>query len=641
MFITYKDIVNQFVQATDAHLYVASFAHGSLDFLDASSQNIEYPYVYLRPMSSPGYDQETRLRQLSFELYCLDVPKLSNESPIDVMSRMETLIYDVGSWFTWGPASDNQSIGYDIEITNIIPTLEAFNNRAYGWVGNINIQTVGTYDYCDYPRITPSATPTGTPTATPTATPTPTPVTPTPTVTQPGFTPTPTPTASPTATPTATPTGTPTATPTATPTPTTLLTYYDVRKCDAPLQTLIVRNFGDLIATGSAISITGQFGDCWEIMSISTGSSANDIDGIYTDCNECLNENTPTPTATPTATPATPTPTATGTPTPTPTATFDGFNHIYEITLNETSTGWTGDPPPCSNDYDRGTNKTVYILATSTDYSIGDDPIYVLESTGGNILANQPIYTDSSLTTLFTSPVMGADHGTNWDYSGSDSYPIGAGTVALETTNGQGTGPQEFIITTLCTGSITPTPTPSPTGTPTPTPTVTPPGFTNTPTPTPTQPTPTPTATPPTPTPTATGTPTPTPTPEPDASTYTLLLDVSDSYVNDGSCEYYNNNYPFASASFDTEVFIQANTNDPVSQSFVDHPDVINTMDFYVNSELTTKLTLPVSYNLSTIYFSYTTGSGVYQGVVEIESDGASVEARDVVGSPKFCVTPA
>ena len=236
---------------------------------------------------------------------------------------------------------------------------------------------------------------------------------------------------------------------------------------------------------------------------------------------------------------------------------------------------------------------------------------------------------------------MGIDHGTNWDYSGSDSYPIGAGTVELQTTNGQASGPQEFIATTICTGSITPTPTPSPTGTPTPTPTVTPPGFTETPTPTPTAPTPTPTATPVTPTPTATGTPTPTPTPEPDASTYTLMLDVSDNYSNGGSCDFYNTNYPFASASFDTEVFIQANTNDPVSQSFVDHPDVINTMDFYVNSELTTKLTLPVTYNISTIYFSYTTGSGVYQGVVEIGSDGARVEARDVSDSPRFCVTPA
>ena len=195
-FISYNSIVNQFQQATNAHLYVSTFAHGSLDYLDASSQNIAYPYVFLRPMSSPGYSEDTRLRILTFELYCLDVPTLANQDPIEIMSRMETLIYDIGSWFTWGPPTDNQSLGYDITINNIVPALEAFNDRAYGWVGSIQIETVGTYNYCDYPRITPTPTATGTPTATPTVTPTPTAATPTPTVTAtPTFTPTATPTA--------------------------------------------------------------------------------------------------------------------------------------------------------------------------------------------------------------------------------------------------------------------------------------------------------------------------------------------------------------------------------------------------------------------------------------------------------------
>ena len=151
-FITYKTIVNDFKAACDAHLYVASFAHGSIDFLDASSQNIAYPYVFLRPLQSAGYSEDTRLRTLSFELYVLDIPKLSTQSPVDIMSITEQVLYDIGSYFNYGPPSDNQSLGYDYTMTNIVPALEAFQDRCYGWVGNISIQTAGTYNYCDYPQ---------------------------------------------------------------------------------------------------------------------------------------------------------------------------------------------------------------------------------------------------------------------------------------------------------------------------------------------------------------------------------------------------------------------------------------------------------------------------------------------------------
>ena len=147
MFITYKDIVNQFQQAADAHLFVSSFAHGTLDYLDSSSQNIAYPYVFLRPMASPGYSQDTRLRQLSFELYCLDIPKLSNESPVDIMSRMEQVLYDIGSYFNRGDYQ--QTIQF--QLTNIVPVAEAFNDRAYGWMGNTNILEQGYWNYCNFP----------------------------------------------------------------------------------------------------------------------------------------------------------------------------------------------------------------------------------------------------------------------------------------------------------------------------------------------------------------------------------------------------------------------------------------------------------------------------------------------------------
>ena len=150
-FVSYKQVVDNFEAACNAHDYVASFAHGSIDYLDASSQNIKYPYVFLRPLQSPGYSQDTRIIERSFELYGLDVPKLSTESPVDIMSRMEMTLLDITGYFIWGPPSNDQSTGYDIIVTNQIPTLEAFNDRAYGWVLNINVQTQGTYNYCDYP----------------------------------------------------------------------------------------------------------------------------------------------------------------------------------------------------------------------------------------------------------------------------------------------------------------------------------------------------------------------------------------------------------------------------------------------------------------------------------------------------------
>lgn len=573
MFITYKDIVNQFQQAADAHLYVASFAHGSLDYLDASSQNIEYPYVFLRPMTSPGYDQDTRLRELTFELYCLDVPKLSNESPVDVMSRMEGLIYDIGSWFTWGPASDNQSLGYDIVITNIIPTLEAFNDRAYGWVGNINIQTVGTYDYCDYPRITPTPTATGTPTPTPTA------VTPTPTVTPPGFTPTPT------VTPTATPTATPTQTPAATPTPTAdPFTYYDVRKCDDNSQLLIVRNSGSALVSGSALSINGQFGDCWGVVGVSTGSSSNDIDFIYTDCTECLAQNTPTPTPIPTQTP---TATPTQPPFPTPPGSGSGFQHTYELKIVQRSTGWAGSPPPCSNDYediDPGSGRqidTVYVRAdiafrgTPYDgrYTSDSDPLYVLEDSNGGVLLAENgasrLYDDEALTTLWEGTYFDqpTDYGTNWTYSGSIGWPnTGSGTVEIEIVNTDDNG--EFKTITICAAdAITPTPTPTPTQTPTatptatptptavtPTPTSTPPGFTNTPTPTPTV---TPIGFTPTPTVTPTGTPTPTPTATFIPDTYECSNEAFFKRVATGTCDWAEYNIYVGSATGSIEIYMR------------------------------------------------------------------------------------
>tara|TARA_R110000803_G_scaffold94157_1_gene161694 strand:+ start:700 stop:1158 length:459 start_codon:yes stop_codon:yes gene_type:complete len=148
-----ENIVQTFRDTADAHLYVNSFAFGSIDYLDSSSQNIKYPYVFLRPLQSPGYSQTTRLRVLSFELYALDVPKLSNESPEAVMSKMEQVLYDFGGYMNWGPPSDNQSDGVSYDIQSITPTLEAFMDRTYGFVATIQYTESGIYDFCNFPKI--------------------------------------------------------------------------------------------------------------------------------------------------------------------------------------------------------------------------------------------------------------------------------------------------------------------------------------------------------------------------------------------------------------------------------------------------------------------------------------------------------
>tara|TARA_R110000803_G_scaffold56193_3_gene113382 strand:+ start:5264 stop:7567 length:2304 start_codon:yes stop_codon:yes gene_type:complete len=211
--IPYLDIINQFEAACSASVSVATFDTGTIDFLDANAVNKNYPYIYLRPISSAGVVD--KVRNLTFELYSLDVPKLSDQSPVKVLSTTEQRIYELISWFNFGPP-DLQQV-YEITINDLSPVNEAFQDRVFGWVATIEVATPWQWNYCDYPRSDwPTATPP--PTASPTPIPTST-ATPTPTG------PTPTPSTSPTATPivptsTATPVPFPTPPPSPTPSPT-------------------------------------------------------------------------------------------------------------------------------------------------------------------------------------------------------------------------------------------------------------------------------------------------------------------------------------------------------------------------------------------------------------------------------------
>jgi len=144
---TYQQIIGFFEQAADEHLAINSFGTGPLSFLDAKSQNIIYPYLFIRPMTSPGLTGN--IRTLNFEVYSLDVPKLSDQNALDVMSNTELWLYDIGSWFNVGTIQQN--IEYD--MLNITPVNEAFNDRVYGWAASVNILVPYVYNYCNFPDL--------------------------------------------------------------------------------------------------------------------------------------------------------------------------------------------------------------------------------------------------------------------------------------------------------------------------------------------------------------------------------------------------------------------------------------------------------------------------------------------------------
>lgn len=147
MIVTYKQIVDTFTDACNEHLAIKSFAEGSISYLDAHSQNIVYPFMFLRPLSSPGL--VGNVRTLNFELYSLDVPKLSNESPVDLKSRTELMLYDVLSYLRYGPTNQYTM---DFNLSSITPVDEGFQDRAYGWVGGVSVTSEGVYNYCNYPK---------------------------------------------------------------------------------------------------------------------------------------------------------------------------------------------------------------------------------------------------------------------------------------------------------------------------------------------------------------------------------------------------------------------------------------------------------------------------------------------------------
>ena len=54
------------------------------------------------------------------------------------------------AWFNFGPASRQQY--YEVVLNNAAPVNEAFQDRMFGWVANVNITTPFNLNYCNYPE---------------------------------------------------------------------------------------------------------------------------------------------------------------------------------------------------------------------------------------------------------------------------------------------------------------------------------------------------------------------------------------------------------------------------------------------------------------------------------------------------------
>ena len=145
--VRYEEIVDLVESRCDAHLAIASFETGTIDFLDASAVNRKFPYVFLRPMNSFYVD---RTRTLSFEMYSLDQPKNQSQSHLELMSDTEGYIYDIMAYFNYGPTDIQQN--YEMLLNDCSPVNEGFQNRVFGWVANIDIVTPFNLNYCVFPE---------------------------------------------------------------------------------------------------------------------------------------------------------------------------------------------------------------------------------------------------------------------------------------------------------------------------------------------------------------------------------------------------------------------------------------------------------------------------------------------------------
>jgi len=150
--MTYQEILSQFETDCQKHLAIKSFGSGPLDWLD-NPQNIEFPLIFLRPLTSPGLRMNNNgygaTHVINFELYSLDIPHIDDSENNKILSNTEQYLYDITSQWNFGT---NQQNAY-LTLTSVSPVWEAFNDRATGWAAQIQVTTTFNLNYCDYPQL--------------------------------------------------------------------------------------------------------------------------------------------------------------------------------------------------------------------------------------------------------------------------------------------------------------------------------------------------------------------------------------------------------------------------------------------------------------------------------------------------------
>ena len=132
---TFREIIEKFESAANYHIYIQSFGFGNVDRLN-DTINLPYPLLWVRPLGSLGvspYGQRT----LTFEVFMLEIPKGDDSNYIQAYSDSERALYDVYTFFRDG-AEQQQ---YQINMLNITPVSEAFQDRAIGFVSQMEIIT--------------------------------------------------------------------------------------------------------------------------------------------------------------------------------------------------------------------------------------------------------------------------------------------------------------------------------------------------------------------------------------------------------------------------------------------------------------------------------------------------------------------
>jgi len=152
-FPSYQYIVEQFRTACNEHLAINSFGEGSIDRLDSLTQNVKYPLAFLRPLTSQGMilnaNGVSGARALNFELIMMDVPQLTDTDVLKLQSQTEVYIYDIIAYLNLGSYQQEEFI----VLNNITPLYESFNDRVAGWNANITVNTYGTLDFCNFPKL--------------------------------------------------------------------------------------------------------------------------------------------------------------------------------------------------------------------------------------------------------------------------------------------------------------------------------------------------------------------------------------------------------------------------------------------------------------------------------------------------------